>query len=250
MAKPGPRLGKLAREEHLAKVAALDRKGWSPTTIARHLGVTAPAIHYDLKVIAKRYLKGEPEDNRIATERMLDGLRDIRREAWREWKKSRRDAKSVTTTERVEEECDLFAFMAGEEGEAGAKIPRRKQVVTKVEGRLAGSAYMNIILDTYKAERELRGLDAPKKVMGLHATIDWDKVTELMEEEDDIRVIEHQILSAGTIPPGLVELKDSPVELDPETGAEVDNPQLPDIEDDPPPRPKQNGRNGNGRRKQ
>ena len=140
------------RESVLAEVAKMYRQGRTQTEIAETLGVSQPNVCRDLKIIRERYQRTQLDDRGALIAEKLAQYRDIRREAWLAWERSKEDAGMV-----VEEFVDATESDGSREGSER----RIRRVVTKA-GRLPVNQFLQTILATHKAERELLGLDPEK----------------------------------------------------------------------------------------
>lgn len=205
----GPKIkSETDKERVLAEVGRLDRCGYSQYAIAEKMkttigyAVSQPMVSKYLKRIREEYKGRLIEDRSAKVAEMLDQLRDVRVAAWDAYERSKEDA------ERVVKE----AVAAKEGGEK--KKPRRgcsgetaeqslvllKQIVT-TEGRLPGNAYLNTVLATLQAERDLLGLDAPKEVdVRQITTLNWDALcgfTDALPVVESNDPLEAKILEAA-----------------------------------------------------
>jgi hypothetical protein len=140
------------REHQLAEVATLHEQGLTQVKIAKAVGVSQPQVAYDLRIIQTRYRATQVDkvDGRVA--KIREQYREVRREAWLAWERSKEDAGMV-----VEDFANAKGSYASREG-----IERRiRRVVTRA-GRLPANQYLLTILAALKAERELDGLDAER----------------------------------------------------------------------------------------
>ena len=140
------------REERLTEVAAMHRRGMTQTDIAKAVGVTQPQIAYDLREVRTRYQATQLDDHGALVAEKLEQYRDVRREAWLAWERSKEDAGMV-----VEE----FVDASESDGSRDGSERRIRRVATKA-GRLPGNQYLLTIMRTLDAERELLGLDPEK----------------------------------------------------------------------------------------
>lgn len=145
----------MSTEERRLIIAELHRKGYSAWEISCRIGITPQGVAKHLKAIKEMYRRATLEQRQALVNEKLDQYADIRKEAWEAWEKSKEDA----VRETVEEI----------ETELGG---RTRTVVTR-EGRLPGNEYLRTIHHALEAERDLQGIDAPKKV-NVDQTINWD----------------------------------------------------------------------------
>ena len=153
-AGPGRHRTKTQREADAVEVERLDRRGYSQREIAARIGVAPSQVCYDLKLLRQRYREAQLAERSAAVAEKLEQYRDIRREAWEAWERSK-DNKEKEITEKVSS--------LGAQEAVAAKTEKLKAIIT-TEGRLPGNEYLRTILETLQNERELQGLDAPKKL--------------------------------------------------------------------------------------
>lgn len=148
------------KEQVLAYVAKLDRRGWTQWDIAAALKedmgleVSQPMVHLYVKQSRQRYKDAVIRENKERVTEALESLRDIRAEAWRGWLKSWKDA------DKLVEEWGTDREAVGE-GDYVTSEVLLKQIKTR-EGRLPENAYLKTVLDTVEQERKLLGLDEVK----------------------------------------------------------------------------------------
>lgn len=159
-------------EEVKAKVAKLDRMGWTQWRIAREVGVSQPQVSMYLKSIREEYQERRFHDRDAKVNEVLAALRDVREEAYEALLRSKEDARRRTKE----------TLKPGKPPKArkGERPPRGgtgyTKVIEQLEGRLARGEYLTVILMTWQQERELLGLDEPKKVdqKNLNVNFDWE----------------------------------------------------------------------------
>lgn len=170
--KHTPKFTPTEREEHLFKVAKLDRKRWSQIRIAKELGVSQQQISYDLKVIKKRYKEAYLEDTHMRIYETRQQYNDLLEEIWDALEKS----KSAAEKEVCEEYID-------EDGE----VTGGKRTLSR-EGRILEPAYAGLITKILKDLRELDGLD-PKKEPSVvqQVAVNWDTMFIRSKVEDPFK---------------------------------------------------------------
>lgn len=196
-----------AREERRAQVALLDRRGYTTDEIGRRIGVTRQTVINDLKVLKERYMESALDDVRAMIAYKLQQYRDIRREAWEAWERSKEDQTRTTSEYMIakpdEDEKNEEPRGRGrpkkKPGEAlgGFLDSMRKirEIVVK-EGRIPANEFLTTILKTLEAERQLLGLDPKEKGAGVNiVNIDWkslaaagggnDLIEELLRAEEN-----------------------------------------------------------------
>ncbi len=169
MSKPGPKMTDTQRAEALVIVARLDRAGLHQTEIpeqlAKEIGVrvSQPMIGQYLKRLRAEYKARAIEERDVLVREKCAQLSDVRREAWLAWRRSQE--------------------AADDEG-----------------GQRAGDArFLNVTLETLRAECELLGLDAPKKSEVITGTFDLGRLLRPPGED----LVEKQIKEID--PPPIIE---------------------------------------------
>jgi DNA-binding CsgD family transcriptional regulator len=155
-AKPGQNRTETQREADRAEVERLDRRGYSQREIASRLKISPSTVCGDLKAIREEYRETRQADRAEHVALKLAQLREVRKEAWEAWDRSK-DNKEKEIKEKISN-----LVQQAEAGTAGT-VEKLKAVIT-TEGRLPGNEYLRTILETLQDERELLGLDAPKKL--------------------------------------------------------------------------------------
>lgn len=197
------------------EMVRLMRRGWSQSQIAEKLGVSAGQVHYDYKLVVKQITERTKEEAEVVVAMKIERLREISREAWVEWERSKCDK------ERRKE--DRYPVKAKEDEGEGKKAPRkgrkknapnpdgasvegrlagelRKVKETfEVEGRLGDTRYLDIILRCLVEEAKLEGIypDKTTVVQG-QATLSWDQL--FGREPGRVNPIEAQILDLVALP--------------------------------------------------
>lgn len=196
--KPGPKFGVTEREGVLALVARLDRIGYNQYDIAREIGrefrgkqVSQQYVSVMLKEIRERYLLQQKVERQHLIAVKIEQYRDIYRQAYEAW------VRSSSGLERTTEESVLRPQpktqdpvgkrVRGEKVDKASELAHRLVVIKRVvlkEGRAGAAEFLRVMAECLQAERELLGLDAPKKIEGemkQKVTLDWD--TELAPKD-------------------------------------------------------------------
>jgi len=142
-----------AQEEVKSLIAKMDRRGWTQYEIKEGLkdkgiDLSQGMISNYLKKIREEYREVMFLNRKEKVEEKLAQYREIRKEAWEAYDKSRENA------EKEQEEFGLDGDMEGSE-------VRIKRILT-TEGRLPDNAYLTTIMKTLESERSLLGLDESK----------------------------------------------------------------------------------------
>lgn len=199
--------GAAFKDTVLAEVGRLDRCGFSQSRIAAKMketigyAVTQPMVHRYLKEIKEKYKNRVMEDRSAKVSEMLEQLRDVRAAAWEAYERSKEDAERVVKEAMPPKDGDKKKPKRGRDGEtAEQSLVLLKQIIT-TEGRLPGNAYLNTVLATLQAERDLLGLDAPKEVdVRQITTLNWDALcgfTDALPVVESNDPLEAKILEAA-----------------------------------------------------
>lgn len=202
------------REAYIARTAELDLKDYTALQISRELDISVATVYQYLKIIRERYVEDQVDNRSVLVVRKLKEYQQLRWEAWKAYEKSKADA------ERESEEWGLRS-LGKEDEQEGKDVPRNgkkgsKQKTTKPpgknlrelikvkatkmrQGRLPGVEYLRLIADTYKAEREMLGLDEAIKLDVKAQVLDWKVFTLDLNRTD---VVEQKMQEAlNQLPP-------------------------------------------------
>lgn len=148
------------REEVIARVATLYRRGHSIAQIADIEGVCYQQARLDVQHIRKRFTRSLIKDYDSMVQEKIMHIREVMREAWEQWDRSKLDEETVITEN-----------LSSEFGSRSKEGLQRK-------GKSGDVGYLNLILRCIESERTLLGLDKPKKVDIKGNILDWDKVVQ------------------------------------------------------------------------
>lgn len=177
----------------LQQIAQMHNRGYSQTEIAIKMGLTQAAISIKLKQIRQKYVQQQEEWTHDMIAEKLEQYREVRKEAWEAWERSKLDSKK-----RVKEVSPSKPKQL-DDGTVEEQEARVKLILTK-EGRLPSAQYLQIVLDTFKAERDLLGLDEAKKVEVNASVFSWDTLLQGIQEavpdtvEQQILEVENRVI--------------------------------------------------------
>lgn len=144
-------------------VATQDRRGLSMTEIAevlreRHGYSMSPQMVAGYRrQVWEEYNKRNKDNREAMMEEKREQYRMLRKLAWEAWDRSQENATKV-----VEESQAVVVPVGGDASGALESAERLRRIVT-CEGRLPDNAYLKTILETLEAERQLFGLDEPRR---------------------------------------------------------------------------------------
>ncbi len=160
-AKGGAKRTPAQRERDLAIITQLHFQRFSQAEIAKQVkkitrakySITQQTVSNDIKEIEKRLSEATIEEANTARMEKLVELKVLKAENWRAWRRSQEDAETLT-----------------EESVKPKKDARRKPVPVKstkqAKGQSGNPAFLRLILDCIREEKELLGLNAPIEIKG------------------------------------------------------------------------------------
>lgn len=146
------------REESLAVIAKLDRRGYSQPQISKVVGVSQQQVCNDLKQIRKRYRDSQVDERIAKVEDAVARLEAVIQEAWEAWDRSKEDAVKEVTEELPGEPAP--------NGEGSVKVAGK--MTKTVEGRLPHEKYLVIIKDAEVEICKLRELYPAKDALSVN----------------------------------------------------------------------------------
>jgi predicted transcriptional regulator len=150
---------KTSREIERQKTAELDHLGFSQVEIAKRLRVSQPQVSYDLKKIRAQYRESTKVEIAEKIGEKLSQYRNLRRDLHEAWQRSWQAL--IRTVELLARDGTLLGS------------------IRTIKERLPDPRFMQLILNTYAAERALLGLDAPPKTpvngqVGVSLDVNWE----------------------------------------------------------------------------
>lgn len=187
---------KTMKEEVLAVIARLDRRGYTQFEIAQELrrmglvDLSQPMVSKHLKQIREDYAEAKVAERHALVIEKLDQLREVRAEAWRAYDRSMLDARR-----RVTERAPRLKDDEEEPRQAKRKKPgvksldddlRRIKVIITREGRLPANEYLTTILKTIEMEMKLLGLLEDKTTVNNTVLINWRSLEAEVEHRVEV----------------------------------------------------------------
>lgn len=189
----GPKIkSHVLREQVLAEIAKFDRRGYTQRQIGEvlketfNLELAQTTISSYLKTIRTSYHKARMAEHADLVAEKLEQYREIRAEAWMAYERSKENRdKTVSEYVMLPEDTGIreAPVAGGLVGKLKALAERRlmkemqkvKEIITR-EGRLPATSYLDLIMKTLEAERELLGLDEAKKIDVTQVSLPWDQI--------------------------------------------------------------------------
>lgn len=149
---------KAERARDMTEMLALHFRGLSQNEIALRFGLTQPQVSRDLKQAQKEMREAANVDLRARFQEKLVELRDVKKEYWRAWERSRTN-REVQVSKKVEAE--------GHAGKGSECLPKsgeeattgRREAGLRVENRDGDPRFLEGVRKCIDLERELLGLD-------------------------------------------------------------------------------------------
>lgn len=187
----GPKRSDLERKIDRKEMVRLMMKGWTQRMIAEQLGVSQGQISFDFRMVLKEINQHTTADAKEWVSLKLEEYAEIKREAWAEWERSKKDLERITN--------ESFGSDKGD-GWKEAKVR---------EGRLAANGYLSTVLECLKAERDLLGLNPAKElsVKGqmVTSTVDWKVLAGGIPDDGEVSgEVEREIQRAIEAGPQLI----------------------------------------------
>jgi len=193
MAAPHTR-GKGERARRLAKIAKLERQGYTQAEIAKMLGCTQPAVSVALTKVRNHYLNVMEEDVRVSQGHKSAQVMDVFREAVKGWKHSWGKIAAELKQELL---AELAAALEGEEGvEELLGLLKTKGLTVRVQAA-PRNEFLQTMLSCVSQWRAIHGLDAPKQVDMKHSggvSLDWTQLVQAVGEDETEDKIEKELL--------------------------------------------------------
>lgn len=101
---PGKRRSKSQLDRDRRQIASLYLRGWLQVDIAEKLGISQQTVSLDLKALHREWQRSAIADIDKAKARELAKIDNLEREYWVAWRRSRKDAETITEKNRGEAE--------------------------------------------------------------------------------------------------------------------------------------------------
>jgi predicted transcriptional regulator len=181
------------KELRKSSVVSLMRRGYTQQEVADELGIpyrTVMNVWYDARAEMRSRREVETKEQ---VQLMIDELEEVKREAWKEWERSKLDAVEVHQ----------------KRGRKSSKAPQSQETNQITKGRLGDPRYLTIIQNAIDAQAELLALYPPKQGPNMPvATIPWDVLMGMVRppspQEIHAKIVEARTpvsIEARVIPP-------------------------------------------------
>jgi predicted DNA-binding protein (UPF0251 family) len=174
----------IPRVQNLVQVAILDRRGYDRHEIAARLGISEESVIKSIDEIHAKYMSMAIQEKAMLIEEKRAQLRELRKEAWEAWERSKADGYRKVTETRPGAVCPL-CLGEGKNQRAGmrnrpctrcggtGKLKDSTRITKVREGRLPANEYLKTIIETLRDEQELLGLTSASSSTQVNI-INWD----------------------------------------------------------------------------
>lgn len=174
----------IPRVQNLVQVAILDRRGYDRHEIAARLGISEASVAKSIDEIHAKYMSMAVAEKAMLIEEKRAQLRELRKEAWEAWERSKADGHRTVTETRPGAVCPL-CLGEGKNQRAGmrnrpctrcngtGKLKDSTRITKVREGRLPANEYLKTIIETLRDEQELLGLTLATSSTQVNI-INWD----------------------------------------------------------------------------
>lgn len=176
--KTGNKFTATEREQKRARVLQLAIRDFTQPMISEMTGISQPLVSMWLAEQKEQWRASQVEARGQLIAQKRAQYEEVRREAWVQWERSKED---------LQKRVDAY-------GTKGYTEWTKEELVT--EGRLAAKAFLDIIMDTYRQERALLGIDAERKdgCVQVNVGLNWQNIlVEAAVQADPIAALEDRI---------------------------------------------------------
>jgi hypothetical protein len=176
--KTGPKFTVREREQRKARVLQLAVRDFTCPMIAEMTGISEHQVYLWISEQKAQWRQSQVENREQLIAQKRAQYEEVRREAWLQWEKSK-------------EEWQKRIESSGSKGD----LEWNKLEVAK-ESRHAAKIFLDVILDTYRQERSLLGIDAERKDAGIQVNVglNWQNILlDVAMQSDPVATLEERI---------------------------------------------------------
>lgn len=177
--KTGNKFTVREREQRKARVLQLAVRDFTGVMIAEMTGVSEQLVSMWIAEQREAWRTSTLENREQLIAQKRAQYEEVRREAWMQWERSKEDLQKRIDASGTKGEC----------------MWTKEELVT--ETRLAAKTFLDIILDTYRQERALLGIDAERKDGGninVNVGLNWQNIlVEAATQIDPVAALEDRI---------------------------------------------------------
>jgi hypothetical protein len=211
-------------------IGRLDRRGYDIHEIADRLHISEDEVRKCVEEVHTKYMNEVMAQRAALTAEKRAQLRELRKEAWEAWERSKGDRERTVTETRPGALCPKCKGQGKDARVKGrvchqcsgtGRMKDSKKVIQVHEGRLPSNEYLKTIIETLREEAELLQLTTPGSVNTQVNVVAWDT---LLAQARESRVAE----SGGTDDVIASKLHAIEARLIEETGGKSGNGSSPD----------------------
>jgi predicted transcriptional regulator len=178
-----PKVPRSVPMKGMVQVAMMDRRGYDIHEIADRLGISEDAVQKSIEEVHTRYMNEVMAQRAALTAEKRVQLRELRKEAWEAWERSKGDRERTVTETRPGALCQKCKGQGKDAKVRGrvchqcsgtGRMKDSKKVIQVHEGRLPSNEYLKTIIETLREEAELLQLTTPGNVNTQVNVVAWD----------------------------------------------------------------------------
>jgi hypothetical protein len=165
------------------QIGRLDRRGYDVHEIADRLGISEDEVRKTIEEVHTKYMNEVMAQRAALTAEKRAQLRELRKEAWEAWERSKGDRERTVTETRPGALCPKCKGQGKDARVKGrvchqcsgtGRMKDSKKVIQVHEGRLPSNEYLKTIIETLREEAELLQLTSPGSVNTQVNVVAWD----------------------------------------------------------------------------
>jgi predicted transcriptional regulator len=167
----------------IVQVALMDRRGYDIHEIADRLGISEDAVQKSIEEVHTKYMDAVMAQREELVAEKRAQLRELRKEAWEAWERSKGDRERTVTETRPGALCPKCKGQGKDARVKGrvchqcsgtGRMKDSKKLIQVHEGRLPSNEYLKTIIETLREEAELLQLTSPGSVNTQVNVVAWD----------------------------------------------------------------------------
>jgi excinuclease UvrABC ATPase subunit len=178
-----PRIVRSAHMIQEMKIATMDRRGYDIPEIADRLHISEDEVKKTIEEVHTKYMNEVMAQRAALTAEKRVQLRELRKEAWEAWERSKEDRQRTVTETRPGALCPKCKGQGKDARVKGrvchqcsgtGRMKDSKKVIQVHEGRLPANEYLKTIIETLREEAELLQLTTPGSINTQVNVVAWD----------------------------------------------------------------------------
>jgi hypothetical protein len=184
----------------IVQVALMDRRGYDIPEIADKLHISEDEVRKTIEEVHTKYMDEVMAQRAALTAEKRAQLRELRKEAWEAWERSKGDRERTVTETRPGALCPKCKGQGKDARVKGrvchqcsgtGRMKDSRKLIQVHEGRLPSNEYLKTIIETLREEAELLQLTTPGSINTQVNVVAWDT---LLAQARESRTLE----SGGT----------------------------------------------------